>query len=144
MTSTSRRLVPLAIVLAVAAGCGQTPAPQSTCDLYAELQTSVQELRASPASSEEIDRLRAEAKQLQQQVDEISAFLDQIQAASDGRLDQAIGEGQQKLDELRASLVTARYQAAETLAPQLDQIHEDLRTALAPVRYLLDSQCATG
>ena len=64
--------------------------------------------------------------------------------ASDGRLDQAIGVARQQLDEIRASLVVAKYQAAETLGPQITQAVDDLRASLAPVTKLLDSQCASG
>lgn len=144
MTQPLRRLVPLLTVLALAAGCGQAPAPQSACDRYADLQASSQELRDEVAGAEGVDELRSAAKQLDQKLAEISAFLDQIQAASDGRFDQAITEASARLDEQRAALVSARYQAAETLGPQLEQIREDVRSALGPVKYLLDSQCAAG
>ena len=144
MTATTRRLVPLAVTGLLLAGCGTAPAPQGVCDRYADLQATVEELRSTPPASDDVEQLRATADQLREEADALSALLDQIQAASDGRLDQAIGQARQQLDELRVALATARYQKAETLASQLDEVRDELRTTLAPVKYLLDSQCAVG
>ncbi|HET8988193.1 MAG TPA: hypothetical protein VFN43_06740, partial [Humibacillus sp.] len=76
--------------------------------------------------------------------DKFADALDRIQMMSDGRLDSAIGQARQQLDEIRASLVVARYTAAETLGPQITQAVDDLENTLAPVTNLLESQCATG
>lgn len=146
MTTPTRRLAPfVAVLLATAvAGCGTAPSPTGLCDRYSELRSSVKELRASAAPSGTVEQLQASADQLRQQADTLKDALDRIQMMSDGRLDQAIGVARQQLDEIRAQLVVAKYQAAETLGPQLTQAQEDLRAALAPVQQLLDSQCSNG
>ena len=147
MTRTSsRRLAPLValLVTAVVAGCGTAPSPTGLCDRYTELKASLADARASVAPSTTVDQLRAQADQLRQRADRLKDALDRIQMMSDGRLDQAIGVARQQLDELRAQLVVAKYQAAETLGPQLTQAQDDLRAAIAPVRQLLDSQCAAN
>lgn len=144
MTLTTRHLVPIAVTGLLLAGCGTAPEPQGVCDRYAELQASVEELRATPPAADDVEQLRATADQLREQADALSDLLDRIQAASDGRLDQAIGQARQQVDELRAALATAKYQKAETLAAQLDEVRDELRTTLAPLKNLLDSQCAAG
>ncbi|HZB65917.1 MAG TPA: hypothetical protein VE503_00725 [Ornithinibacter sp.] len=146
MTGLRRLAAPaLALVVATVLGaCGTAPSPTGLCERYAEVQASVQQLASAPVASGTTEQLQASADQLHQQVDKLRDALDRIQAVSDGRLDQAIGVARQQLDEIRAALVVARYAAAETLAPQITQAGEDIRAALAPVRNLLDSQCATG
>jgi hypothetical protein len=141
---TARGLAPALLVVGLLAGCGTVPSPTTLCDRYAEVTATVEQLRSAPAPSGPVEDLRTAADQLALRVDTLSDTLDRIQAVSDGRLDQAIGQARQQLDEVRAGLVTARYQAAETLGPQVTQAQEDLRVALAPVQGLLDSQCSTG
>lgn len=146
MTVPRRLAAPaLAVAVAVVLGaCGTAPSPTGLCDRYAEVTASVQQLRTAPMPSGPTEQLQADADQLRQQVDALKDALDRIQMMSDGRLDQAIGVARQQLDEIRAALVTAKYQAAETLGPQLTQAQDDVQAALAPVQNLLDSQCATG
>jgi chromosome segregation ATPase len=150
MTTPTRRVAPVlaslltAVLVGGLGGCGTAPSSVGLCDRYAELKTSVQQLRASTAPSVTVEQLRADADRLRQQVDKLADALDRIQMMSDGRLDSAIGQARQQLDEIRAQLVVAKYQAAETLGPQLTQAQDDLRAALAPVQQLLDSQCSAG
>ena len=81
---------------------------------YADLKATVEQLRASPVPSGDVEQLRAAADQLRLKLDAAKDALDRIQMMSDGRLDQAIGVARQQLDEIRASLVVAKYSAAET------------------------------
>jgi DNA repair ATPase RecN len=144
MNAAIRRLTPVLVASALLAGCGTAPSPTGICDRYAELKASVAEIRANPVPTGDVEQLQATADDLRKSADAFRDALDRIQMMSDGRLDQAIGQARQQLDELRAQLTVARYQAAETLAPQLAQARDDLRTALAPVQNLLDSQCPAG
>jgi hypothetical protein len=144
MTHLTRHLAPAFVAVALLAGCGTAPAPQGACARLADLKASVEQLRATPVPGGDVEQLRAAADQLRLQLDAARDALDRIQMMSDGRLDQAIGVARQQLDELRAQLVTAKYQAAETLGPQVTQAADDLRATLAPVQNLLDSQCASG
>lgn len=144
MTHLTRHLVPALVTAALLAGCGTAPAPQGACARYADLKATVEQLRATPVPSGDLEQLRATADQLRLKLDAAKDALDRIQMMSDGRLDQAIGVARQQLDEIRASLVVAGYAAAETLAPQLTQAVDDLENTLAPVTNLLESQCATG
>jgi hypothetical protein len=144
MTHVTRHLVTALVAAALLAGCGTAPAPQGACARYTELQATVEQLRATPVPSGNVEQLRAAADQLRLKVDAAKDALDRIQMMTDGRLDQAIGVARQQLDELRAQLVTAKYQAAETLGPQVTQAADDLTAALAPVQNLLDSLCGTG
>jgi hypothetical protein len=144
MTHLTRHLVPALVAAALLAGCGTAPAPQGACARYADLKATVEQLRATPVPSGDLEQLRSAADQVRLKLDAAKDALDRIQMMSDGRLDQAIGVARQQLDEIRASLVVAKYTAAETLGPQITQAVEDLKNTLAPVTNLLDSQCATG
>ena len=144
MKYVTRRLAPALVAVALLAGCGTAPAPQGACDRYAELKATVEELRSSPVPSGDVEQLRTAADQVRLKLDAAKDALDRIQMMTDGRLDQAIGVARQQLDEIRASLVVAKYAAAETLGPQLTQAVDDLAAALAPVQNLLDSHCTTG
>ena len=144
MMHVTRRLAPALLAAALLAGCGTAPAPQGMCDRYADLKGTVAQLRAAPVTGGDVEQLRAAADELRLKLDAAMDALDRIQMMSDGRLDQAIGVARQQLDEIRASLVVAKYQAAETLGPQITQAVDDLRASLAPVTKLLDSQCASG
>ncbi len=144
MTHLTRHLGAAFVAVALLAGCGTAPAPQGACARYAELNATVEQLRASPVPSGDVEQLRTAADQLRLKLDAAADALDRIQMLTDGRLDQAIGVARQQLDEIRASLVVAKYAAAETLGPQITQAADDLAAALAPVQNLLDSQCATG
>ncbi len=144
MKPMTRHLVPAVIAAALLAGCGTAPAPQGACARYADLKATVDQLRTSPVPSGDIEQLRAAADQARLKLDAAKDALDRIQMMTDGRLDQAIGVARQQLDEIRASLVVAKYTAAETLGPQVTQAVDDLKVTLAPVTKLLDAQCATG
>ena len=144
MKYVARGLAPAVLAAALLAGCGTAPAPQGMCDRYADLKGTVGQLRAAPVTGADVEQLRAAADELRLKLDAAMDALDRIQMMSDGRLDQAIGVARQQLDEIRASLVVAKYQAAETLGPQITQAVDDLRASLAPVTKLLDSQCAAG
>ncbi len=139
-----RHVITALVAVALLAGCGTAPAPQGACARYADLKATVEQLRASPVPSGDLEQLRAAADQLRLRLDAAQDALDRIQTTTDGRLDQAIGVARQQLDEIRASLVVAKYSAAETLGPQVTQAADDLKATLAPVTNLLDSQCATG
>jgi len=139
-----RHLAPAVIAATLLAGCGTAPAPQGACDRYSELKATVEQLRASPVPIGDVEQLRAAADQVRLKLDAARDALDRIQMMTDGRLDQAIGVARQQLDEIRASLVVAKYAAAETLGPQVTQAADDLAAALAPVQNLLDSQCISG
>jgi outer membrane PBP1 activator LpoA protein len=142
--SSAVRFVPVVIASVLVAGCGTAPPPQDACARYTELKATVEQLRATPVATGDVEQLRAAADELRLRADALKDALDRIQMVSDGRLDQAIGQARQQLDEIRASLVVAKYAAAETLVPQLTQAADDLRATVAPVANLLESQCATG
>jgi len=141
--SSWARLAPVAIASLLLAGCGADPAGQDLCARYADLKAAVGDLRAAP----QIDTSNAEA--VQQQVDamrlkadKLRDTLDQIQRVSEGRLDTVIANARLSVDELRESLIVARYDAAETLGPKITQAQANLRTAYAPVASALDTQCS--
>jgi hypothetical protein len=144
MSTGIRRLALALVATGVLAGCGTAPAPQGLCTRYDELKAAAQQLRETPKPTGGVEELRTAADELGTRVDAFLASLDQIQAVSDGRLDQAIGQARQQLDELRVQLATAGSQAAETLSAQLAQTRKDIQTTLAPVKNLLDSQCANA
>ena len=73
--------------------------------------------------------------------DKVRDTLDQVQRVSEGRLDTAIANARLSVDELRESLIVARYDAAETLGPKITEAQANLKEAYAPVASALDTQC---
>lgn len=142
--SSSARSAPVVIACLLLAGCGVDPASQDLCARYADLKTAVAELREAPKPDP------ANAEEFQQQVDDLRLkadkvrdTLDQVQRVSEGRLDTVIANARLRVDEMRESLVVARYDAAETLGPKITEAQAALRTAYAPVAAALDTQCAS-
>ena len=86
---------------------------------------------------QQVDALRLQA-------DKVRDTLDQVQRVSEGRLDTAIANARLSVDEMRESLIVARYDAAETLGPKITEAQENLRAAYAPVASALDTQCSTS
>ena len=63
---------------------------------------------------------------------------------SEGRLDTAISNARLRVDEMRESLVVARYDAAETLGPRITQAQDNLANAVAPVVAAIATQCPSS
>ena len=141
--SSWTRLAPVAVAALLLAGCGADPAGQDLCARYADLKAAVGDLRAAP----QIDPTNAEAVQQQVdamrlQADKVRDTLDQVQRVSEGRLDTAIANARLRVDEMRESLIVARYDAAETLGPKITEAQANLAEAYAPVASALDTQCS--
>lgn len=140
--SSSARLSSVAaIALVVAAGCGADPADQDLCAQYADVKAAVEELRSEGLQTENAEEFQASVDDLRKRADVVRDELDQLQRVSEGRLDTAIGLARQRAAEMRESLAVARYEAAETLGPQITAAQEDLDQAYAQLTQRLDTQC---
>ncbi len=150
MNPATRRLAPAllaAALLAAAllAGCGADPAGQDLCARYDDLKAAVEDLRAAPPiDTTNVDEVQQQVDALRLQADKVRDTLDQIQRVSEGRLDTAIANARLSVDEMRESLIVARYDAAETLGPKITEAQANLREAYAPVASALDTQCSTS
>ena len=143
MTHLTRSFAPALVVLALLAGCGADPAGQDLCARYADLREAVEDIDAAPApDAANADAVRQHVDGLRLQADKVRDTLDQVQRVSEGRLDTAIANARLSVDEMRESLIVARYDAAETLGPRLSEARANLRQAYAPVAAALDTQCA--
>lgn len=124
------------------AGCAQDPASQDLCARYADFQKASGELSsAPPLEGTDAEQLQQQVDALRLQADKVKDTLDQIQRVSEGRLDTAIANARLRVDEMRESLVVAKYDAAETLGPKITQAQDNLRNAVAPVVGALATQC---
>jgi ATP-dependent Clp protease ATP-binding subunit ClpA len=140
--SSWARVSPLAIASVLLAGCGVDPAGQDLCARFADVQAAVEDLEAAPAlDTANADAVQQQVDALRLQADKVRDTLDQVQRVSEGRLDTAIANARLSLDELRESLIVARYDAAETLGPKITEAQANLKEAYAPVASALDTQC---
>ncbi len=144
MTPLTRRLPPVLLAATLLAGCGADPAGQDLCARYDDLKAAVADLRAAPPiDTTNVDEVQQQVDALRLQADEVRDTLDQIQRVSEGRLDTAIANARLSVDEMRESLIVARYDAAETLGPKITEAQANLRAAYAPVASALDTQCSS-
>lgn len=142
MTRPTRRLASVLLAAGLLAGCSADPAGQDLCARYGDLKAAVGDLEAAPRlDSTKVDAVQQQVDALRLQADRVRDTLDQVQRVSEGRLDTAIANARLSVDEMRESLIVARYDAAETLGPKLTEAQANLREAYAPLAAALDTQC---
>jgi outer membrane murein-binding lipoprotein Lpp len=146
MTHPTRRLATVLLAAGLLAGCGAAdPAGQDLCARYDDLAAAVEDLEAAPPlDTSNADAVQQQVDALRLQADKVRDTLDQVQRVSEGRLDTAIANARLSVDEMRESLIVARYDAAETLGPKITEAQANLREAFAPVASALDTQCSTA
>jgi outer membrane murein-binding lipoprotein Lpp len=141
-SSSWTRLALVAIAPLLLAGCSADPAGQDLCARYADLKAAVGDLEAAPRlRSTNVEEVQKQVDAVRLKADKVRDTLDQVQRVSEGRLDTAIANARLSLDELRESLIVARYDAAETLGPKITEAQANLKEAYAPVASALDTQC---
>jgi len=145
MASVKHCVAPALLAVALLAGCGADPAGQDLCARYDDLKAAVEDLDAAPQlDTSNADAVQKQVDTLRLQADKVKDTLDQVQRVSEGRLDSAIATARLSVDEMRESLIVARYDAAETLGPKITEAQANLREAYAPVASALDTQCSTS
>ena len=145
MTSRMHRGATALLAAVLLAGCGADPAGQDLCARFADLQAAVDDLEAAPPiDTTNADAVQQQVDALRLQADKVRDTLDQIQRVSEGRLDTVISNARLSVDEMRESLIVARYDAAETLGPKITEAQANLREAYAPVAAALDTQCSAS
>lgn len=143
--STRGRLAAFALAAFLLTSCGVDPADQDLCARYTDLKAAVADLRAAPRlDGTDAEVLQGQVDEMRLQADKVRDALDQIQRVSEGRLDTAIGNARASVDDMRESLIVARYDAAETLGPRIAEAQANLSAAYAPVAARLDTQCPTS
>ena len=98
-----RRVLATLIVLAAVqpvAACAGDAADRDLCTQYAELVTAVEEIQQQAP-------LTAKAEDQRQASEEVQAELDQLQAVSEGRLDNAISTLRANVDAVRQAAIAA-------------------------------------
>lgn len=140
--SSAARFTPVVVASLLLTGCSGSPQSQDLCARYADLKTAVADLRAAPPlDTANAEQLEQQVDTMRLQADKVRDTLDQIQRVSEGRLDTAIANARLRVDELRESLVVAKYDVAETLGPKITEAQTNLREAYAPIAAALDTQC---
>ncbi|HEX6249378.1 MAG TPA: hypothetical protein VFZ64_16030 [Nocardioidaceae bacterium] len=114
-------------------GCGETGA-QDLCTQYEELVVAADELRAKDPASTEVEELRAAA-------DDVRAELDQFQAVSEGRLDDAISRLRANVDAARQAAVDAGDEARETVQPLIQDALERVEESWLILQGIAETQC---
>ena len=145
MTSAIHRVAPVLLTAVLLAGCGADPAGQDLCARFADLQAAVDDLEAAPPiDTTNADAVQQQVDALRLQADKVRDTLDQVQRVSEGRLDTVIANARLNVDDMRESLIVARYDAAETLGPKITEAQANLREAYAPGASALDTQCSAS
>ena len=125
--STRGRLAAFALAAFLLTSCGVDPADQDLCARYTDLKAAVADLRAAPRlDGTDAEVLQGQVDEMRLQADKVRDALDQIQRVSEGRLDTAIGNARASVDDMRESLIVARYDAAETLGPRIAEAQANL------------------
>lgn len=121
------------LCLPLLSGCGDT-ASQDFCAQYEDLVTAAEELRAKDPATTDIDELRAASEDVQ-------AELDQFQAVTEGRLDDALTRLRANIDEVRQAAVDAGAEARETAQPLIEDALDNVRDAWLIVQDIAETQC---
>ena len=128
-----RSLGAAVLCLPLLAACADT-AEQDLCTQYDELVTAAQQLREQEPVTGTVEELRAASAKLR-------AELDQFQAVSEGRLDEAISRLRANVDAVRQAAVDAGTEARETARPLLEDAMKNVDQAWAVVQDLAEKQC---
>ncbi|MDF2092926.1 hypothetical protein P0Y31_11285 [Knoellia sp. 3-2P3] len=125
-----------ALCLPVLVACADT-AEQDFCTQYDQLVTAAQELREQDPVAGNVEELRAAAAK-------VSAELDQFQAVTEGRLDEAISRLRADVDAVRQAVVAAGTEAVDTARPLIEDAMKNLNEAWAVVQERAARQCPDG
>jgi hypothetical protein len=120
------------LVVPLLAGCGDA-ATQDFCSQYEDLVTAAEELRAKDPAATQAQELRSAA-------DDVSDELDQFQAVSEGRLDDALTRLRERVDEVRQAAV-AEAEALEAARPMIQEDLAQVESAWLVVQDLVETQC---
>lgn len=113
--------------------CAETAA-QDFCTQYEELVAAAAELR-------EQDPVTAKAEDLRTQAEAFGAELDQFQAVSEGRLDQAISRLRADINAVRQAAADTGTEAVEVARPLIEDAMEQVNEAWILVQSLAETQC---
>ncbi|MGA8046565.1 MAG: hypothetical protein WCA30_09905 [Dermatophilaceae bacterium] len=122
----------LLLVVPLVAGCSDA-ATQDFCTQYEDLVAAAEELRATDPVTADVEELRAAA-------DDVSDELDQFQAVSEGRLDDALTRLRERVDEVRQAAV-AEAEALEAARPLIQEDLAQVESAWLAVQDLVETQC---
>jgi hypothetical protein len=130
----ARRGVALAAALAVLplTGCGD-PSSRDYCTQYERLVSAVEELQTTDPATADVDEVRAAA-------DDVTVALDQFQAVSEGRLDDAITRVRDRVNDVRQAAV-AGAEAVEAARPLIEEDLTQLRSAWSAMQGFAETQC---
>lgn len=129
----ARSLGAAILCLPMIGACADT-AQQNFCTQYDQLVAAAQALREQDPVSGDVEALRAASAKL-------SAELDQFQAVSEGRLDDAISRLRADIDAVRQAVLAAGSQAAETARPLIEDAMKNVNEAWAVVQERAARQC---
>jgi ABC-type transporter Mla subunit MlaD len=124
--------VGVAAVLLLVTACGD-PSTRDFCTQYQNLVGAVEELQATDPATADVDEVRAAAN-------DVTVALDQFQAVSEGRLDDAITRVRDRVDNVRQAAV-AGAQALEDARPLIEDDLAQLRSAWAQLQDFAETQC---
>jgi len=112
--------------------CGE-PSSRDLCTQYQGLVTAAEELRAADPATADVEELRSAAE-------DVSVALDQFQAVSEGRFDDAIDRMRERVNDVRQTAV-AGAEAVEAARPLIEEDLAEVRSAWSVIQDRIETQC---
>lgn len=134
-TRVARSLGAAVLCLPILAACADASA-QDFCTQYEQLVRAAQELHEQDPVAGNIAELRAATAK-------VSAELDQFQAVSEGRLDDAISRLRADVDAVRQAAVAAGTGAVAAARPLIEDALKSVNEGWAVVQERAATQCPT-
>lgn len=132
----SRCLGAAVLCLPLLVACADT-AQLDFCTQYDQLVTAAQALRDQKPVAGNVEQLRAATAK-------VSAELDQFQAVSEGRLDDAISRLRADVDAVRQALAAAGNEAMAAARPLIEDAMKNVNESWAVVQQRAARECPNG
>lgn len=130
---------------ASAAASVAASASGEACSAFAELKTSVEDLKAEPldTSGTRVE-IAAQVAELGVKAATVKANISRLSALSDGPVAAAVGELNMKADALSESLTLAVADGQEEIGPKVTAAQTELDSAFSDVSTKIDALCPAG
>jgi hypothetical protein len=137
MRSLGRTAAPvvLAVLSSLVTGCSDVQATD-LCTKYKQVSSRAQEIKGLKPSAQSINELRGKLTNFE-------ASLDQLQAVSDGPLDQAITDLRTAVQDFVEAAVANGRKAKETAEPLLVDSRDEVAKQWGLLKQRADAECGT-
>lgn len=144
-SSETETTAPAASAAASVAASVKASVSGEACSAFAELKTSVEDLKSTPLdTSGTRAQIAAQAADLGVKAATVKANISRLSALSDGPVAAAVGELNEKADALSESLTLAVADGQEEIGPKITAAQSELDAAFSDVSTKVDAICPAG